>query len=240
MNILIACEESQRVCKAFRERSFEAFSADIQECSGGHPEWHILGDVLKVLNGGTFITMDGKEHTVNKWDCIIAHPPCTYLTVSGNAWFDVSKYGEKAKKRFKLRDRAAEFFMNFVKADCKHIAVENPIGFMNTHYRAADVIIQPYEYGHKVRKATCLWLKNLPILKPTKIVRPELAESGGKTYSGPALYARDKNGKILAWNDPQTAKERSKTYQGIADAMADQWGDYLLDIGEKQLTFWEV
>lgn len=239
LKVLIACEESQRVCIEFRKLGHEAYSADIQEPSGGHPEWHIHCDVLNVLNGGEFRTMDGAEHTVEKWDLIIAHPPCTYLTVSGNRWFNVERYGDTAIRRYHDREQAAEFFMSFVNADCKHIAIENPIGYMNTHYREADEIIQPYEFGHPVRKATCLWLKNLPTLTPTKIVKPETAQSGGKSYSGPALYVRDENGKILSWKDPRTAKERSKTYPGIAQAMAQQWSAYLTGQTDKQLSFFE-
>ena len=160
---------------------------------------------------------------------IIAHPPCTYLTVSGNRWFNVERYGDNARKREREREDGARFFMQFINAPCNHIAVENPIGYMNTHYRAADQIIQPYEFGDSVRKSTCLWLKGLPKLTPTNIVEPDIISSGGKTYSGPAYYAKDENGKILGWNDPRTAKERSKTYPGIASAMAQQWGDYLLE-----------
>ena len=245
LKVLIACEESQRVCIEFRKLGHEAYSVDIQEPSGGHPEWHILGDVLKVLKPFgqlgliTFKTMDNTMHVVKKWDIIIAHPPCTYLTVSGNRWFNVERYGDTAIRRYHDREQAAEFFMKFVNADCEHIAIENPIGYMNTHYREADEIIQPYEFGHPVRKATCLWLKNLPTLTPTDIVKPETAQSGGKSYSGPALYARDENGKILAWNDPRTARERSKTYPGIAQAMAQQWSAYLTGQTDKQLSFFE-
>ena len=239
LKVLIACEESQRVCIEFRKLGHEAYSADIQEPSGGHPEWHIHGDVLKVLNGGNFTTMDGDNHIVDKWNLIIAHPPCTYLTVSGNRWFNVERYGDTAIRRYGDREKAAAFFMAFVNADCEHIAIENPIGYMNTHYREADEIIQPYEFGHPVRKATCLWLKNLPTLTPTKIVKPETAQSGGKSYSGPALYVRDENGKILSWKDPRTAKERSKTYPGIAQAIAQQWSAYLTGQTDKQLSFFE-
>ena len=240
LKVLIACEESQRVCIEFRKLGHEAYSADIQEPSGGHPEWHIHGDCLKILHGGEFRTMNGELHNVDKWDLIIAHPPCTYLTVSGNAWFNIEKYGEKAIKRHKDREKAAAFFMEFVNADCEHIAIENPIGYMNTHYREADEIIQPYEFGHPVKKATCLWLKNLSILVPTNIVEPERVQCGnGKYYSGPALYVRDENGKILSWKDPRTAKERSKTYPGIAQAMAQQWSDYLTGKTDKQLSFFE-
>jgi hypothetical protein len=161
-----------------------------------------------------------------RWDLIVAHPPCTYLTNSGNRWFDVVRYGKTAEKRWRNRVEAAVFFMKFVSAKCDHIAIENPIGIMGTVYRKADQIIQPYEYGHPIAKSTCLWLKNLPQLMSTDIVEPERIHSGGKSggYSGPSWMVKDENGKILSWKDPRTAKERSKTYPGIAKAMAEQWG----------------
>lgn len=228
MKVLIACEESQAVCKAFREKGHEAYSCDIIECSGGHPEWHIKGDVLPLLNGASddfycrndFYTQNGDWHELPwKWDLIIAHPPCTYLTVTGNRWFNVEKYGEKAIQRAKDREAAVEFFMNIVNADCKKIAIENPIGCMSTRYRKCDQVIQPYEYGHEARKSTCLWLKNLPLLRPTKIVEPEI------------YYYTAKNGKIKSdskWRSQypkeERAKMRSKTFPGIAQAMAEQWG----------------
>lgn len=233
MNVLVACEESQAVCKAFREKGHRAFSCDIQECSGGHPEWHIQDDVLRILNGykgggygcSWFTTNDGKNHnTPKRWDLIIAHPPCTYLTVSGNRWFNVERYGDKALKRIMDREAAAMFFMEFVNADCDKIAIENPIGYMSTHYRKADQVIHPYMFGSPIRKATCLWLKGLPRLQPTNIVEPNIIKDENTSYSGPAYYATDENGKILYWNDPRTAKIRSKTYPGIAKAMAEQWG----------------
>lgn len=227
MNVLVACEESQAVCKAFRARGHRAFSCDLEPCSGGHPEWHIQGDCLPIINGNcTFTTVDGTAHEQRgQWDILIAHPPCTYLTVSGNRWFNVERYGDKAKKRIKDREDAFQFFMRFVNADCDRIAIENPIGYVNTHYREADQIIQPYWFGHPYAKSTCLWLKNLPLLTPTEIVVPERIHSKGKTggYSGTLWHATDENGKVLAWNDPRTAKARSKTYPGIAEAMADQW-----------------
>ena len=145
----------------------EAYSCDIQECSGGHPEWHIMGDVLPLLNGNCeFFTIDKdgngvSAHFVKKWDLIIAHPPCTYLTVTGNRWFNVEKYGEKALKRISGREEAAAFFMQFANADCDHIAIENPVGYMSTHYRKPDQIIQPYMFGDAFEKKTCLWLKGL-------------------------------------------------------------------------------
>jgi hypothetical protein len=161
---------------------------------------------------------------VSKWELIIAHPPCTYLTVSGNRWFNIERYGEKAVQRIKDREQAVYFFMEFVNADCDKIAIENPIGYMNTHYRKPDQIIQPYFFGDAVRKPTCLWLKGLQPLEKTNVVAPDIIRNNGTTYSGPAYYVRDENGKILSWNDPRTARERSKTYPGIAHAMAQQWG----------------
>lgn len=229
LKVLVACEESQRVCVAFRELGHEAYSCDIQEPSGGHPEWHILGDVLPLLEREReFSTMDNISHYVDKWDLIIAHPPCTYLCNSGERWFNIERYGEKAKKRHKDREEAANFFLKFANADCEHIAIENPVGYMSTHYRKPNQIVQPFEYGYPARKATCLWLKGLPNLEPTKIV-PYETECGNYSKGLAAAYARDENGKILRWNDPETAKQRSKTVPGIAKAMAEQWSKYLTE-----------
>lgn len=221
MNVLVACEESQEVCKAFRERGHRAFSCDLQECSGGHPEWHIKGDVLPILRpwelpDHLFYTMDNMWHCIEKWDLIIAHPPCTDLAVSGARWFP------EKQKDFR-QQKACVFFMQMVLADCEKVAVENPIGIMSTCYRKPDQIIQPYEYGHPVRKSTCLWLKGLPKLTPTNIVSTE-EDQYGFSIGGNLRYATDENGKIIGWNDPRTARIRSKTYTGIAKAMAEQWG----------------
>lgn len=236
MNVLVACEESQRVCIAFREKGHRAFSCDIQDCSGGREEWHIKGDVLPLLDGNcTFETMDGKTHAqIGKWDMLIAFPPCTHLAISGARHFE--------KKRADGRQaEAIKFFCRFLNADCERIAIENPIGIISGRYitehfpdlaKEYDLpvkptqIIQPYEFGHQVSKSTCLWLRNLPPLTPTEIVEPERRHSAGKTggYSGNLWAAKDERGKIIAWNDPRTAKERSKTFKGIAKAMADQWG----------------
>lgn len=226
MLVLVACEESQEVCKAFRALGHEAYSADIQEPSGGRPEWHILGDVLPFINGRcTFHTMDGQEHAIaGTWDLLIAHPPCTYLTVSGNRWFNVEKYGVKAIERIKQRERASRFFMQFAYADCEKIAIENPVGIMSTRWRKPDQIIQPWQFGHRARKKTCLFLKGLLPLKPTKIVDCGEIRDGGYSVEACASWATDANGKILRWNDPMTAKMRSKTFKGIAKAMAEQWG----------------
>lgn len=219
MKVLVACEESQEVCKAFRARGHEAYSCDLQECSGGHPEWHHTGDCLPLLNGNvTFLTDGGGIVVVDgRWDLIIAHPPCTDLAVSGARWFP------EKQKDFR-QQKSCVFFMQMVLADCDRIAVENPIGIMSNLYRKPDQIIQPYEYGHPAKKATCLWLKGLPPLKPTNIVSTEEDEHGF-SIGGALRYARDENGKILAWNDPRTAKARSKTFPGIAEAMAEQWGN---------------
>ena len=231
INVLIACEESQRVCTEFRKRGFNAYSCDIQECSGGHPEWHIKGDALDLINGFcTFTTMDGTRHIIlRRWHLIIAHPPCTYLTVSANKYYDVSKYGEKAVQREHARYAAIEFFMNFINADCKHIAVENPIGIMSTRYRKPTQIIQPYFFGDNARKSTCLWLKGLPPLIADCIVNPGTITKDGQSVGASANYARDENGHILRWNDPLTSKIRSKTFPGIARAMAKQWGRYITE-----------
>ena len=228
MKILIACEESQAVCTAFRKLGHEAFSCDLQECSGGHPEWHIMGDVLPLINGNCeFDTVDGTHHAIDgKWDMLIAHPPCTYLTVAANKLYSIAKYGDKAVKRLAAREKAIDFFMQFVNADCDRIAIENPVGVISTRYRKPDCIIQPYQFGHNVRKTTCLWLKGLPALQPTNIVEPEIIHSKGKSggYSGNSWTVRDENGKILSYKDPRVAKARSKTFPGIAQAMAEQWG----------------
>lgn len=228
LKVLVACEESQRVCSAFRELGHEAYSCDIIDCSGDHPEWHIKQDVLPILSptekGIDFSTVDGTAHHVDRWDLIIAHPPCTYLTNTGNRWFDESKYGEKARQRKLDRELAAAFFMEFINADCDHIVVENPIGCMSTRYKKPSQIIQPYEYGHHDRKSTCLWIKGLPNLKPTEIVDPQLQKMGdGKLYS---------EWHIKTFNMPkeERAKERSKTFPGIAAAMANQWSEYLCSI----------
>ena len=225
MKVLVACEESQRVCKAFREKGHEAYSCDIIECSGGHPEWHIQGDVLPLLNGNSQFWTRDKDgrgvsmHYVGKWDLIIAHPPCTYLTVTGNRWFNVERYGEKALKRISDRERAAEFFLEIANADCGKIVIENPIGFMSTFWRKPDQIIQPYMFGDAYEKKTCLWLKGVPPLMPTNEVKPPERKrfESGKTM--PEWYAN-----LWHLSAEERAKERSKTFPGIAKAMADQWG----------------
>ncbi len=192
MKILVACEESQTVCKAFRAKGHEAYSCDILPCSGGHPEWHIQGDVTLLL----------KE----KWDMMIAHPPCTYLTVTANRYF------LNNPERWEKRLEAIKFVHLLMNADIPKIALENPVGVISTYIRKPDQYIEPFEFGHTDSKKTGLWLKNLPLLKPTNIVKPEFVTINGKRYSKTHAYS---------WNN---SKLRSKTYSGIADAMAEQWG----------------
>ena len=223
MKVLVACEESQRVCIEFRRLGHEAYSCDILPCSGGHPEWHIQDDVLKHLDG---------------WDMILAFPPCTDLAVSGARHFE--------KKREDGRQRKSiEFFCRFLELPCKYVSIENPINIISGDYikkwfpdiaekydlpRKPTQIIQPYQFGHPVSKKTCLWLKGLPLLEPTNVVEPEIIHSKGKSggYSGPLWYVTDENGKIISWNDPRTAIVRSKTFPGVAKAMAEQWGKIVI------------
>ena len=206
--ILVACEESQAVTKELRALGLEAFSCDILECSGGHPEWHLQQDVTELLK--------------QKWDMIIAFPPCTYLTVTGNRWFNIQRYGEKAIKRHQDRAEAIDFFMMFANADCERIAIENPVGVMSSEWRKPNQIINPFQFGYAFEKKTCLWLKGLPNLVPTNIVEPPKRTEfkSGKTM--PAWYAE-------AWKLPKAerAKLRSKTFPGIAKAMAEQWSKLL-------------
>lgn len=243
MYILVACEESQAVTKELRALGHEAFSCDIEECSGGHPEWHIQRDVLEVLDGtfcrfGQFWTQAGSvEPAVHRWDMIIAFPPCTYLTISGNRWFNIDRYGQKAVERHQLRAEAAAFFLRLASADCDRIAIENPVGAMSKLWRKPDQYVQPYEFGHKESKKTGLWLKGLPKLQPTDIVTPDfIIGKDGKKYSythwkslGSPHKMRDvwdnmtDSGQNKLTPSEMRAKIRSKTYSGIARAMATQW-----------------
>ena len=232
---LVAGEESQAVTIELRKRGWEAYSCDIQECSGGHPEWHICEDVIPLVNGDCmFNTMDGVRHSIKgKWDLIIAHPPCTYLTVTGNRWFNVEKYGEKAIQRAKDREEAVAFFMVFANADCDHICIENPVGCMSTRWRKADQIINPTMFGDPFDKKTCLWLIGLEPLVATNIVEaaPRIVYESGKTM--PAWYAE-------AWHLPKEERSRlrSKTFPGIAEALASQFTKQIT--GQNDLTLAEV
>jgi hypothetical protein len=199
MKILVACEESQAVTIELRKLGHEAFSCDILPCSGGYPEWHIQDDVLERLNQG--------------WDMMIAFPPCTHLAVSGAAWF-------AEKRKDGRQQEGINFFMEMINAPIDKIAVENPVSIMSTVYRKPDQIINPFQFGDPVPKKTCLWLKNLPLLKPTKIVEPEyiIGKRDGKKYS--VIHYQS------AGKDPEErSKIRSKTFPGIAKAMAEQWGN---------------
>ena len=218
--VLIACEESQAVCKAFRERGHEAYSCDIQVPSGGHPEWHIMQDVIPLMNGRcSFKTMDGVEHSIDgKWDLIIAHPPCTYLTLAGNKWFK-PEFADRFPSRQKQRKEAVDFFMAIANADCDRIAIENPVGVMSSQWRKPDQYIEPYMFGDPEKKKTGLWLKGLPLLKPTSIVEPVIihCKSGANE---PRWHM-----ETMKLPPNERAKARSKTFPGIAAAMASQWSD---------------
>lgn len=223
MNILVACEESQAVTIELRKLGQLAFSCDLIACSGGHPEWHIMGDCIPLLNGDcSFYTMDGVKHEqLGRWDMLIAFPPCTHLAVSGARWFP------EKQKDFR-QQKAVAFFMHFVLANCDRIAVENPIGIMSTVYKKPTQIIQPYQFGDATKKATCLWLKGVPPLQPTNIVEPEIVEyhckSGKVARFGVGIdVPQGPDGKKYGFNDPMTARLRSKTFPGIARAMAEQW-----------------
>jgi hypothetical protein len=198
MNILVACEESQAVTKEFRALGHEAYSCDTEPCSGGHPEWHLQQDVTPLLK--------------DSWDMIIAFPPCTHLAVSGAAWF--------AEKRKDGRQRQGiDFFLLFAHCLCPKLAIENPVGIMSSVWRKPDQVIRPCWFGDDSTKATCLWIRGLPLLKPTKMITPNTHTSkSGKVYD---KWWFD---TCLIGNLEERAKARSKTFLGIARAMAEQWG----------------
>lgn len=223
LKVLVACEESQRVCTAFRELGHEAYSCDIIEPSGGHPEWHVLGDVLPLLEREReFTTMDGVKHTVDKWDLIVAHPPCTYLTNAGarHLW----KGHELNQERYQQGLEAKSFFMRFINADCEHIAVENPIPSKVFELPKYTQTIQPYQFGHPFTKKTCLWLKGLPELQPTNEVEPIA------TWCPSGSYSHKHGDKHRGMFTKDRARNRSKTFEGIAEAMAKQWSEYLISL----------
>lgn len=235
MKVLVACEESQRVCTAFRELGHEAYSCDIQECSGGHPEWHILGDVLPLVNGNCeFVTMDGMAHKINgKWDLLIAHPPCTYLSAVTTRHLSLKcTSAEKVVDRMWKLAESAVFFMQLALADCDRICVKNPMGFMSKLWRKPDQTVHPYYFAddendveNYYKKRTCFWLKNLRPLEKANDLKPPQP-----------LYicqGEKSKGKQIGWcegmrdikgGQKERAKARSKTFPGIARAMAEQWG----------------
>jgi len=209
MKILVACEESQAVTKELRKLGHQAFSCDLLPCSGGHPEWHFKQDVFEVIKQG--------------WDMMIAHPPCTFLAVSGARWL-YNKDGSKNIERWKNQADALEFVQKLMDAPINKIAIENPISVISSNIRKPDQIIQPYMFGDKAQKSTCLWLKNLPKLVPTDIVDKgefiEFISKKGVKKKQPKWY-------FDALKDAKTPAERrtlrSKTFKGIAEAMAKQW-----------------
>lgn len=215
MKVLVACEESQAVCIAFREMGHDAFSCDIQECSGGHPEWHICGDVVSLLNGYcAFITQDGKYHKIdNKWDMIIAFPPCTYFTSAGacRMFHKVNGVSQLDTERYEKAMEYKKFFMSILNANCDKISIENPTPLKIVNLPKETQVIQPYMFGHPWTKRTLLWLKGLPDLTPTNIVEPV----NGSWVNG---------GHVAGHKGMVSSKMRSKTFQGVADAMAKQWG----------------
>lgn len=233
MRVLVACEESQEVCKAFRALGHEAYSCDLQECSGGHPEWHIKADCKSLITDcvwicsfdpdikdemfGTFKTQDGERHNLPpKWDLIIAHPPCTYISNAGARWLFAG--GKLNEERYMKGLEAASFFRYFLDAPCERIAVENPIPSRIFRLQKYTQIIQPYEYGHPWSKKTCLWLKGLPLLKPTEIIENH------KPFCPSGSYSKTHDPKYKGSSRKGgSAKSRSKTFPGIAKAMAEQW-----------------
>lgn len=221
MRILVACEESQAVPIEMRKLGHEAFSADLQECSGGHPEWHIQGDALELISPDCywFQTMDGTTHIHKGWDMMIAHPPCTYLSNAGAVRLYKRIDGESYVKLSRLNDGldAKEFFLSFWNADIPKIAIENPIPSGVCRLPPYTQIVQPYEHGDPYSKKTCLWLKGLPELTPTNIVEPicSWVSGGSKKADG---TPRENKGTVY-----QDSKTRSKTFPGIAKAMATQW-----------------
>jgi hypothetical protein len=218
MKVLVACEESQSVTKAFRALGHEAYSCDLLPCSGGHPEWHIQGDVFEIINQG--------------WDLMVGHPPCTYLTVTGNKWFyhpedkdmpvDMRRPHPRFPDRKNQREEALEFFIKLMEAPVEKICLENPVGIISTRYRKPDQIVQPWMFGDEASKTTCLWLKGLDPLVPTDIVG-----KGERTYyaSGKSHATWYAEALAKAKTPAERSTLRSKTFQGIADAMANQWGN---------------
>lgn len=205
MLVLVACEESQTITKIARSKGIEAYSCDIVPCSGGHPEWHIQDDVLMQIDRG--------------WDLMICHPPCTYLTNAGIRWFNETKYGDKAKERKAKREEAFEFCMKLYNSSIPKIAMENPVGWLNSQFRKPEQTIQPWQFGDEESKRTCLWLKNLPKLEYTKIVQPKIygyMKNGKK--KGQPIY-----GTQYCKFSEDRGKIRSKTFEGIAEAMVNQW-----------------
>jgi len=228
LNVLIGCEESQEVCKAFRELGHDAFSCDLQDCSGGHPEWHIKGDIFQAANS-------------DFWDLFIGHPPCTFLAVSGAQWYyhPDDKHLPTAERRphpkyptrWEDRKEAVLFFKRLCSLDIPHSAIENPVGIMSTEYRKPDQIIQPFQFGDEATKTTCLWLYGLPLLQHTEIVGKGEKVFFASGKSQPKWYAD----ALKAPTKQERQKLRSKTFPGIAAAFASQWSNFhMSEIRERQ------
>ena len=200
MRILIACEESQTIAKAFRDLGHDASSCDLLECSGGYPEWHIQGDAIEIAY-------------TQEWDLMVAHPPCTFLATSGARWM-YNDDGSRNEDRWQKQVQALDFVQKLMDAPIEKIAIENPISVISTQIRKPDQIIQPWMFGDEATKTTCLWLKNLPPLTPTDIV------GKGEFYISPS------GKKLPRWySDNKNPKSRSKTFKGIANAIANQWSN---------------
>ena len=236
MNVLIACEESQAVTKAFRRVGVEAFSCDLLLCSGGHPEWHFNGDVFDVIknNGGTL--QNGSSVKVKGWDLMIAHPPCTYLAVSGARWFyhpdDAAlptlerRPHPKFPNRRKDQEEAVAFFLRLAKANIPRIIIENPIGVISSIYRKPDQVVQPYHFGDEATKTTCLWFEGTQKEKIQPLQHTEVVGKGERIIfnsgkSQPKWYS---DALVKAKSTEERRTLRSKTFEGIANAMANQWG----------------
>lgn len=224
MKVLVACEESQAVCKAFRTRGHEAYSCDIIDCSGGHPEWHIKWDALALINGNcSFMTCDGELHRIDgEWNMLIAHPPCTYFSnatmVNLGRKDRPETFNDEWRRRFyEKRKNAFDVVTKIWEADCERICIENVVGYLSTHFQKPSQYIEPYYFGDPWKKKTCLWLKNLPVLEKTNVVVPT-----GKWVRHHLKTKNDLNGYDN--RGVYSAKERSRTFKGIAAAMAEQWG----------------
>jgi len=209
MKILVACGESQAVTKELRKLGHEAFSCDLLPCSGGHPEWHYQQDVFEVIDKG--------------WDMMIAHPPCTFLAVSGARWL-YNKDGSKNVERWENQAKALDFVQKLMDVPINKIAIENPISVISSNIRKPDQIVQPWQFGDKAQKSTCLWLKNLPKLEPTDIVEKGefiefISKKGVKKRQPKWYFEALKNAKTPA----ERRTLRSKTFKGMAEAMAEQW-----------------
>lgn len=209
LKVLIGCEESQAICKEFRALGHEAYSCDLLPCSGGHPEWHLQMDVFEAIK-------------FQKWDLLIGHPPCTFIAVSGARWM-YNKDGSINQERKRNQDEALDFVRALMSVDIEHIAIENPISVISSAIRKPDQIIEPWQFGHPEKKKTCLWLKNLPPLRPTNNVYDEMIQLPKNRQS--VIHYMS--------SSADRGKLRSKTYKGIAEAIAQQWSEYVLKQNEK-------